>query len=562
MNEPTPRLRFGLYARKSTTGEDRQVLSIESQLEVLHDIATRDGLKITKVYQDCASAHKVNNRPQFNQLLQDLKQSKIDAILCWKFDRLARNMIEGGMVIDALQRHQIKAIITPGRRMFPSDNMLTLAVELGMANQFSLDLSINVKRGMATKAKQGGCNSRAPLGYLNDRLNKTVIKDPDRFELVKKLWKTMLTGRYSLNTLRHLADDEWGLRTRQNKMLSISTLYRLFTNPFYYGAVHSQGEIVKNGQQPAMITQTQFIKVGQILQRHGYQTNRTANYDFAYRGLLCCGTCGCSITAEKKIKYFCPECRCPQSAKSLHDCRKCGYSFTKRDIRQANRYTYYRCTKKRGKCPEKCLREDRLQDQLIDQLSGIEIDQVFANWIIDWMDYLDQSEQQDDKTVLESLSRQIKQLEGRKQRLLDLRIADELSKDEFIAEKAKLEPEHAQACTQFYNLKHRVHTWKVSLKKDLALCIDLTKRLVSDDLEAKKSTLSDLGSNLTLKGQEVNVDLDFPFMKLRQLKKGFADRLEPLPEPGIVPDSELSEDGGCVWSTLLKEIRTWYRQNR
>lgn len=562
MTEPVNRLRFGLYARKSSTGEDRQILSIESQLEVLHELADKDQLNIAKIYQDAGSAHKVDNRPQFNQLLQDLKQGKIDAILCWKFDRLARNMIEGGMVIDALQRHQIKGIITPAKSLFPTDNMLTLAIELGMANQYSLDLSVNVKRGMTTKAKKGGFNFKAPMGYVNDQVNKTVIKDPRNFALVGKLWKMMLTGRYSINALCVIANQDWHFKTQKGNNLRESSLYRTFTNPFYYGGIRCQGELLNNGTHPTMVTQAEFNKVQEIMQQRGHQTNRVASYDFAYRGLLSCATCGCSVTAEKKIKYFCPECRCPQTAKRLHDCRKCGHSFTQKEIDKAHRYTYYRCTKKRGKCPEKALREDRLQGQLIDELSHIEIDPAFADWIIDWMEYLDKNDDKDQETVLSSLSRQIKKLEQRKQGLLDLRLADEISKDEFTLQKQKIEPEYAQACTKLYNLKHPIHTWKLSLKKDLKLCLDLTQNLKCVDLEAKKSALSDLGSNLTLKGQQVTVDLSLPFLKLRQLKKGLGDRLEPLPRPPIVPDSELSEAPVFDWLRILREIRTWYMENQ
>jgi site-specific DNA recombinase len=86
-------IRFAIYVRKSQEDDSRQVQSIESQIEVLTDCAKKFNLKIVKIYEDHASAYKPNNRTEFTQLVQDIYEQKIDGILCWKADRLARNYI-------------------------------------------------------------------------------------------------------------------------------------------------------------------------------------------------------------------------------------------------------------------------------------------------------------------------------------------------------------------------------------------------------------------------------------------------------------------------------------
>lgn len=80
-----------------------------------------------------------------------------------------------------------------------------------------MDLSKNTKRGMKGKADRGGINGPAPQGYLNDRLEKTVINDPERFHLVKKMWKLMLTGNYTPPKVAEIANEQWGFRTRKSK---------------------------------------------------------------------------------------------------------------------------------------------------------------------------------------------------------------------------------------------------------------------------------------------------------------------------------------------------------
>jgi site-specific DNA recombinase len=124
--------RYILYARKSTESDDRQVLSIESQINELKALAERDGLEIVAVLQESRSA-KGLGRPVFAEMHERITRGQASGILCWKLDRLARNFIDGGSVIDALQRGVIAHIRTFERNYYPEDNVLLMAIELGMS---------------------------------------------------------------------------------------------------------------------------------------------------------------------------------------------------------------------------------------------------------------------------------------------------------------------------------------------------------------------------------------------------------------------------------------------
>ncbi len=242
------------YCRKSSDSEDRQVQSIPDQLKELMPLRIARQANVIKSYGESQSAKKPG-RPYFNEMIKMVEDGKADGIICWKINRLARNPIDGGKIQWLLQTGKLKSILTPGKEYLPTDNVLMMAVELGMANQFILDLSKDVTRGMNTKVQKGWRPVKAPLGYLNDpvglRGEKRIFKDPERFELVQKMWKLMLSGNYTIRRLRDVITNEWGLRSRQNNnTLSLGGLYRIFTNSFYYGEFTYHGEVFQGKHEP------------------------------------------------------------------------------------------------------------------------------------------------------------------------------------------------------------------------------------------------------------------------------------------------------------------------
>ena len=85
-----------LYVRKSTDTEDKQVLSLDSQVESMEKIAEQSGIKIFEMITESRSAKKPYNRPEFAKMMEKLVDGRANGIICWKLDRLARNPIDGG----------------------------------------------------------------------------------------------------------------------------------------------------------------------------------------------------------------------------------------------------------------------------------------------------------------------------------------------------------------------------------------------------------------------------------------------------------------------------------
>jgi site-specific DNA recombinase len=166
-------MRFFLYARKSTDTEDKQVLSIEAQLAELRSLARREGLEIAEEFIEKRSA-KMPGRPTFNDMMLRIQNGEAQGILCWKIDRLARNPVDGGQIQWFLQQGVIRHIRTHDRSHFPTDNVLMMSVELGMANEYIRQLAVNTARGLRQKARQGIYPGLAPIGYINDPRTKKI----------------------------------------------------------------------------------------------------------------------------------------------------------------------------------------------------------------------------------------------------------------------------------------------------------------------------------------------------------------------------------------------------
>jgi site-specific DNA recombinase len=184
--------RYIMYARKSSESDDRQMASIDSQIQELKRIATENNLNIVEILKESQSAKKPG-RPVFNIMMKKISKGEADGIICWKMNRLARNPVDGGQVSWALQEGVLKHIVTYGRGYYPTDNVIMMQVELGMANQYVRDLSTDAKRGLRTKANNGWFPGKAPVGYLpnptKQKGEKEVISDPERFEIVRKAFQ-------------------------------------------------------------------------------------------------------------------------------------------------------------------------------------------------------------------------------------------------------------------------------------------------------------------------------------------------------------------------------------
>src|SRR5882724_9277340 len=116
------KLKYFIYARKSSEGADRQILSIEGQLNELHKIVQRDNLNVVGTFTESKSAHIPNNRPAFTQMIKKIQKGIANGVVVWHTNRITRNPKESGVIQQMLQDGKIVSIITPYRHFRTEDN--------------------------------------------------------------------------------------------------------------------------------------------------------------------------------------------------------------------------------------------------------------------------------------------------------------------------------------------------------------------------------------------------------------------------------------------------------
>ncbi len=506
MDAGREKVRYFLYARKSSESEDRQMASIDSQIAELQKIADEMGLEVVDRFSESQSA-KGPGRPVFNQMLMRVQAGEADGILCWKLNRLARNPIDGGQISWMLQQGVLRQIQTFGRAYYSTDNVLMMAVELGMANQFIRDLSVDTKRGLRAKAERGWYPTYATIGYMSNPLKfkgeKEIIVDAERFPLVRKMWDLMLTGQYNPQKVWEVASGKWGLTTRQGNKIARATVYRIFSDPFYYGDFEYPKGTLHHGNHEPMITREEFDKIQFLL---GKVSTRPKEYDFALRGPIFCGECGAMITAEHKLKR--------QKNGKVHN------------------YIYYHCTKRKEvKCSQKVIEEATLEKQIATVLGRIEIPPSFRTWAMSVLREQNKGEAETREKIMTGQRKEYDQIAKKLDNLIDLRAAGEITAEEFTHRKGILTQEKARAEELLNDAHGRFDSWLDDVEKHLAFAERAASEFKNGTLAKKKEILYALGSNLQLFNKVFSVLLPDSLKRLETaapVAREINDRFEPL----------------------------------
>ena len=352
--EEPPKVKYCLYARKSTESEERQVLSIDSQVKEMLQIAERDGLEIVEIRRESHSAKDSAQRPVFNELIGDIKRERFNGILTWAPDRLSRNAGDLGSLVDLMDQKLLIEIRTFGQQFKNSPNEKFLLMILGSQAKLENDnRGINVKRGLRTRCEMGLWPTIAPTGYLNERTSERscrVIIDPQRGPVIKKMFERVAHERWSGRKVYHWLKFELNFKSKGNKNLSLGNIYRLLQMPFYYGPFEyprNSGNWYQGKHEP-LITKELFDLTQEQLKRDRIvQESR----EFAFTKLITCGHCGSGISACEKYKKL-----------------KNG---------SVNKYVYYGCTKARDlNCRGGYIREEEIISQLVKLMDNVDIHEI------------------------------------------------------------------------------------------------------------------------------------------------------------------------------------------
>ena len=523
-----------LYARKSTESEDRQIQSIDDQIRIMKQVAKDEGINNLVVLKESKSAKAPGVRIVFEQMMKDIETGKYNCVLAWDTSRLSRNPIDGARLQWFLDKNILRGIRTHEKWYRESDELL-LSIENSMNSRFIKDLRAKVTRGLNSKADKGDYPCVPPVGYLNDRLEKKIVKDPIMFDRVAELWRRALTGVYSIAELTRIADEELGIRTQQfkrkgGKALSPNAMAALLRNPFYAGKFRWGGKTY-SGNHPSMISDAQFEQMQQILNPEKYAARPQENiHKFILSGLVTCSECGHAIVTEKKSKKL-----SDGTTKEYHYCHCCNKG-------------------RNGKCKYRSVyvREDELIRQIKNELSKYTIGDDFYKLAIEALIKEDETEVAEQNKKISAINKQIAKkktdLDGLRRAMYTGMLNDPAF---FASEQESLENEISRLEGERDKAMSVAKDWK-NVANDAFMFARYAKEdFDSDDWERKRAVIKRLGADLKLAGRTIiftPVRYLVPVTETKEFLKAKKEAARTAPEQ---IKKDLKEGQNEVWWALL-----------
>ncbi|HPR09745.1 MAG TPA: recombinase family protein [Candidatus Saccharibacteria bacterium] len=333
------KLRYVLYARKSTEDEGSQMRSIDDQIADCQRLAEREGLNVVDVEVEARSAKRPGNRPTFTKLLENIGK-KYDAILCWHPDRLSRNMLESGRIIDMLDNHVIKDLRFVSHQFSNDANgKMLLGMLFVFSKQYSEDLSEKVLRGTQGNFEEGKSSGTPKWGYVRDDITGYYERDGN-YEHIRRGWEMRSEGARISEVISYWKSNNVHRMTKVNRknkrakkvQPSQNSATKLFRDPFYYGILVQAGQEVDlrelYGFEPMIDEKTYGI-----VQELSYSRSKLKPLEnkqkvfYPLRGLVYCGVCNDdkpmrvgknkSGSGKHFLTYRCDNSNCTRKIKSV-----------------------------------------------------------------------------------------------------------------------------------------------------------------------------------------------------------------------------------------------------
>lgn len=253
-----------------------------------------------------------------------------------------------------------------------------------------------------------------------------------------------------------------------------------------------------------MMEAEEYDKIQFLLGKKGKPRPKTHIFDFT--GMMKCGECGASITAETKIKR--------QKNGNIHT------------------YVYYHCTKRMNpNCTQGSIEEKQLKKQIIAEIKSIEIPPEFHSYAMKWLKKENEKEIDGRNAVVKSNEKAYKACLAKIDGLTDMRAGGEISAEEFAERKIKFLAEKKQLTGLFENTDKRVDRWLNTADEMLTFIENAKDKFENGTIQTRRSILSTLGSDLILKDKILSIDIEkslFPIKRVSKDINAISKRLEPL----------------------------------
>ena len=313
MNEEKKNVIAGLYPRVSTDDQVREGFSLDEQEKEMKKLCMYKNYQIYKVYREEGVSAKNMNRPKFQEMIQDLKDGKINRIIVYKLDRLTRSIQDLEVICKLIEKYHCsldsvsEEINTDTATGVFFIRMTTILAQLEIERT-----SERTKFGLKGAAKNGHFCGKAPIGYR--KINKELVIDDLESEVVKEIFDDYVNG-LSVCTITKKLNNKNAL----SRNWRTTTIDRMLSNYIYCGD-YLYGKRAKNMKPihlenicPAIIDKETFKMVQTQKERN--LKNYTRKHTYVYMQKIVCSRCnkimgGSSTTSRNKPTQIYYKCNC------------------------------------------------------------------------------------------------------------------------------------------------------------------------------------------------------------------------------------------------------------
>lgn len=475
--------RYVALARVSSREQEREGFSLAVQEEALRRYATNTGGEIVRLFRIAETASKRDERKTFKELIAfaKMKANSLDALLFYKVDRAARNLFDYVELERLESEHGISFIsVSQPTDNNPAGRMMrrTLA---NMASFYTEQQSVDVREGHARRVQEGWFVGGAPYGYRNVRVDgRGLIEvDSDRAASVRRVFNLYAFEPLTVDQLVERLASEGIKYRRSMPRFPRSSIYNMLKDRCYIGEVEYGGQWYPGKHEP-IIDRATWDRVQVLLGNKRYQS-----HELVYAGnLIKCGHCGNLVTGEQVTK---------QST--------------------GKQYVYYRCSMYRRSLdhPQVRVTETQLDEQILTLFRSIRQPEQVRDWFAAALREWSKHERGDAKVKASQLQKELSQLREQQDRLLNLRLLDEIDADTFASKGTELRDRMAQV-SLYMEAADRDRGEQADLAmKVFELSQALVDRWLAADYGAKRKLLEIVCSNFMLNGVTLCYELRKPF---------------------------------------------------
>ena len=499
--------KYFLYARKSTEDDDKQIMSIEAQLFELREFARKENLQILGEFTESKSAKKPG-REKFGEMMSRIENMSGVGILAWHPDRLARNSIDGGRIIYAVDTTKIVSLRFPTFWFEPTpQGLFMLQVAFGQSKYYSDNLKQNVERGIRQKLRRGEWLTKAPFGYVNNPKTRNIEPDIVKSKIIVRAFEEYVKGHHGFESISKFLADH-GVCQKNGTPLGKASVSRILSNKAYLGLTKHYNEYFPGSFAP-ILSHDLFEAVQKRLQERSHPRKSKKSHNFPFTGLFRCGECESMITAQ--------------------------WTTGKMGVR----YRYYRCTKKKGNCGQKYLREDVVVLQLKERLQQIALPDEWTDYMLSKVYEWDKSEKSSSGSLLGRMKDFERETEEKLDELVSLYLDGDIPKENYLVKKNELLKQKVSLAQKMDSARAEKKNWVEPLREWILDMKKATQLRNTDNFFEIRNYFKKIGTNSQLLDKSVSVSFCPPTEFARTRHAEFL--LSPYSAPSARPDLGLSK---------------------